>query len=47
MTMSRDVPIGGHVGHHAPPIFSNLQVSWSKGSYAARELVTVFSVTFF
>ena len=29
-----------------PPIFSNLQESWSKSSYAARELVTVFSVTF-
>jgi len=29
-----------------PPIYSNLQESWSKGSRAARELATVFSVTF-
>ena len=29
------------------PILSNLQESWSKGSHAARELATVFSVTFF
>ena len=37
----------GHGGRRAPPIFSNLQESWSKGSHAARELATVFSVTFF
>jgi len=28
------------------PIISNLQDSWSKVSHAARELATVFSVTF-
>ena len=30
----------------ALPIFSNSQESWSKVSHAARELATVFSVTF-
>ena len=30
-----------------PPIFSNLQESWSKVSQAARGLATVFSVTCF
>ena len=30
-----------------PPIFSNLQESWSNVSHAARELATVFSATFF
>ena len=30
-----------------PPIFSNLQESWLKGSHAAREVATVFSVTLF
>ena len=29
------------------PMFSNLQERWSKVSYAARELATVFSVTIF
>ena len=29
------------------PIFSKLRVRWSKASHAAREIVTVFSVTFF
>ena len=38
----RDVPIGDV----APPIFSNLQESWSKGSHAARELAKVFSLSF-
>ena len=36
----------GDVGDVVPPIFSNLQESWSEVSYAARELATVFSVTF-
>ena len=30
-----------------PPIFSNLQKSWSKGSHAGRELATVISVILF
>ena len=34
-------------GTSCPPISSNLQESWSKVSHAARELATVFSVTFF
>ena len=34
-------------GGVALPIFSNLQESWSKATHAARELATVFSVTFF
>ena len=29
-----------------PPIFSNVQESWSKVSHAKRELPTAFSVTF-
>ena len=28
------------------PIFSKMQESWSKSGYAARELITVISVTF-
>ena len=32
---------------HAPPIFSNLQERWSKGSHAVRELAKVFSAIFF
>ena len=36
------MPTGGVEGHHSLTIFSNLQESWSKGSRAARELVTVF-----
>ena len=44
-TASRDVPIGG-LGGVAHQIFSNLQESWSKGSHAAIELATKFSVTF-
>jgi len=35
------------VGALSPSIFSNLQEGWSKGSHAARELATVFSVTSF
>ena len=35
----------GH-GGGMPPIYSNLEESWSKVSHAARELATVFSVTF-
>ena len=34
-------------GASRPPVFSDLQESWSKGSYTARELATAFSVTFF
>ena len=34
-------------GASRPPISSNLQESWSKASHAARELVTVCSVTYF
>jgi len=45
IVLGRDVPTGG-VGGVAPPLFSNLQESWSKGSNAGRELATVFSVTF-
>ena len=30
-----------------PPILSELQEGWSKVSHAARELATVFPVTFF
>jgi len=45
--LCRDVPIGGRGVRRVPPMFSNLQESWSKGSHAARELATVFSVTFF
>ena len=37
----------GGVGDVTPPIFSNLQESWSKGSHAAGDLATVFSMTFF
>ena len=39
-----DVPMRGVGG--ATPIVSNLQESWSKVSHAARELTTLFSVTF-
>ena len=39
-----DVPMGGVGG--VTPIVSNLQESWSKVSHAARELTTLFSVTF-
>ena len=28
------------------PIFSKMQESWSKSGYAAREMITVISVTF-
>ena len=28
------------------PIFSKMQESWSKSGYAAREIITVISVTF-
>ena len=42
----RDVPTRGREGVTLP-IFSNLRESWSKGSHAARELATVFSVTSF
>ena len=35
------------MGGVTPPVFSDLQESWSKGSYTARELATAFSVTFF
>ena len=35
------------LGASHPPLFSNLQENWSKGSHAARELATVFSVTLF
>ena len=41
----RDVPMAS-VGASRPPIFSNWQESRSKVSHAARELATVFSVTF-
>ena len=41
----RDVLIGGFGGTVCLQIFLNLQESWSKGSHAARELATVFSVT--
>jgi len=44
--LTRNVPMGG-VGHPTPPIFSNLQESWSEFSQAARGPATVFSVTFF
>ena len=37
---------GAGEGHRAPPMFSNSQENSSKGSRAARELATVFSVTF-
>jgi len=37
---------GGRACGRRPPIFSNLQESWSKVSHAAKELATVFSVTF-
>ena len=30
-----------------PPIFSKMQENWSNVGHAAREMVTVFSVTFF
>ena len=40
------MPIGGVGGASRPPIFSNLQESGTKGSHAARELATVFCVTF-
>ena len=43
---SKDVPIGG-VGASRPPKCSNLQEILSNDSHAARELPTVFSVTFF
>ena len=36
----------GAWGVSRPPIFSNLQESWPKGSHAGRELATVFPVTF-
>ena len=43
----RDVPTGGvGEGSPRPPIFSNLQESWSKGSHAAMEMATVLSVNF-
>ena len=35
------------MGGVAPPIFSNSKESWLKVSHAARELATVFSVTFY
>ena len=41
----RDAPIG-RGGIASTPIFSNSQEIWSKGSHAAREVATVFSVTF-
>ena len=44
--IDRDAPMGVW-GRHAPPIFSNLQESWSKVSQAARWLATIFSVTYF
>ena len=34
-------------GRSSPPKFSKLYESWSKVSHAAREMVTVFSDTFF
>ena len=42
MHHNRDVPMGGV----APPIFSNLQESWSKVNQALRGFATVFSVSF-
>ena len=40
--VARDVPMGDV----APPIFSNMHESWLEVSHDARELATVFSVTF-
>ena len=44
---SRDVPKAESVEVLRPPIFSNLQGSWSKVCHAARGLATVYSVTSF
>ena len=47
MVRASDVLMGG-VGQHAPPsIFSIMKESWSKIGHAAREMVTVFSITYF
>ena len=47
-TLSRDMQTGRHGAlHPLPQIFSNLQYIWSKGSHAAGELTTLFSVTCF
>ena len=43
LVLCRDVPMGGVA---PPPNNVNLQKIWSKGSHAARELTTVFSLTF-
>ena len=37
----------GGVGGFMPPIFSDLQESWTKIRHAVRELATVFFVAFF
>ena len=49
LLINRDVPVEdvGAWGASRPQIFSNLQESWSEVRNAARELATVFSVTFF
>ena len=42
----KDEPMGAWGRHASPPIFSNLQESWSKLSHAPRELATVLCETF-
>ena len=37
---------GGHGGHHSP-IILKLRESWSREGHAAREMVTVYSVTLY
>ena len=42
--LAKEMPMGG-VGDVV--VGQNLQESWSKVSHAARELATIFSLTFF